>query len=298
MTQSNIISDPTVFAPATTGVAFQKVLPEILALPDDDTLTVGMDVVAGATMVLGLVHRLQTLRPQIAELPGFDKRHFDGLQDYAHALIHAHALHRSAQVPKAHVAQLGNELAVIRDRLYGNAMSLAENGLLEATRLKDCKTNIGYRAIATDVITLTELFKEYWPNIEGKTPITPALMNDAANRAAELLTSVGLRAQASETAGEKAQMRAKAYTLFLNAYEDVRHAVEFVRRKEKDAIEFTPSLFAGRGGRRRAEDADQPEQGSTPPAAAGNGNARRSEPPAPLVIENPEGLPIDSPYTN
>ncbi len=200
MTQSNIIPEPTVFAPAITATAFQKVFPEILALPDEDTLTVGLDVTAAATTVLGLVPALQALRPEVAELPRFNIRHFDELTTYAHALVHAHALHRSAQIPKAQIAQLGNELTIIRDRLYGNAMSLADNGLLEGGRLRDCKKAIGYRAIASDVILLTEVFKEYWPNIEGKTPIVPGLLSDAANRAAELLNAVSMRAQASETA--------------------------------------------------------------------------------------------------
>lgn len=300
MTQSNIISEAPVFTPAVTERAFATVLPEVAAVPDAETVQISLDVVAAATTVLGVVPALKTLRAEIAELPRFNIERFDKLEQYALGLLHAHTLHRMAQMPKGQITQLGIELTAIRDRFYGNAMSLADNGLLDGTRLKDCKKAIGYRATASDVLTIVELLKESWLNIEGKTPITPPAMLDAQNRAAELLSAVGIRAQNAEVASEKAQLRSKAWTLFLRAYEDTRHAVEFVRREERDASEFAPSLFAGRGGRRREDEAerDAPTKTSADAASAAASKTSRTEPPPPIVIENPEGLPIDSPFTN
>jgi len=257
-------------------------------------------VIAAATLVAGRIPVLKTLRPQIVEeLPRFDVVRFDKLEQYLLALMHAQGLHRGAQVPKAHVAALGNELTVIRDRFYGNAASLAENGLLDGERLKGCKTAIGYRALIADIFILVPLFKEYWKNIEGKTPVTPSALHDATTRASQLLSAVGLRAHSSEVVGEKAQIRAKAFTLFARTYEDARHAVEYLRRKERDADEFAPSIYTGRGGRRRDDDGDQPEATSGPEnGATASTKGSRSEVPAPIVIDNPEGLPIDHPFTS
>lgn len=300
MAQSNIVIESSVFIPADADKAFEATLPEIMALADDDTIPVNIDVITAATLVAGRIPVLKTLRPQIVEeLPRFDLARFDKLEQYLLALMHAQGLHRGAQVPKAHVAALGSELTVIRDRFYGNAVSLAENGLLDGERLKGCKTAIGYRALIADIFILVPLFKEYWKNIEGKTPVTPAALHEATTRASQLLSAVGLRATNSEVVGEKAQLRAKAFTLFARTYEDTRHAVEYLRRKERDADEFAPSIYTGRGGRRRDDDGEQAEAS---PAAQNGGTAStkggRSEPPPPIVIENPEGLPIDNPFTS
>jgi hypothetical protein len=86
------------------------------------------------------VHALNRLRPQIVdELARFNIARFDKLETYALALIHVHGLHRGAQMEKGEVTQLGTELAAIRDRLYGNAVSLAQTGLIDGSRLKECK---------------------------------------------------------------------------------------------------------------------------------------------------------------
>ena len=79
-----------------------------------------------------------------------------------------------------------------------------------------------------------------------------------------------------------------------------RDAVAFLRRKEKDAIEFAPSLYVGRGGRRREEDTDDQDQGEAAPpeATSAASKTNRAEPNTPIVIDNPKGLPIDNPFTS
>ncbi len=44
-------------------------------------------------------------------------------------------------------------------------------------------------------------------------------------------------------------MRARAFTLFSRAYDQVRRAVNVLRWDEGDADSIAPSLYAGRGGR-------------------------------------------------
>lgn len=292
MSQSQLLPETPIFIPASTDAAFDLVVPEIAALPDEETLPVNIDVVTAATIVLGRVPALNSLRPQLAEqLPRFDLARFDQLEQYALALIHAHGLHRGAQPQRAQVVQLGNDLVALRDRLYGNAVSLAENGLIDGVRLKDCKKATGYRATAADVFTLVPLFKEYWPSIAGKTPITPALLHEATNRAAQLLTAFGLR-EAPEAVGEKSQLRAKAFTVFMRAYDDARDAVIYLRREEQDADDFAPSLRGGAGRSRRRADDEQMQ-----PTASATAKGASNEP-AVLTVDNPEGLPLDAPYTN
>lgn len=291
MAQANITSETFALDAEPTEAAFEATLPEIMALPDEETQAVNIDPVVAGTIVLGLLPELVELRPQIEKhLPLFDLKRFDKLKQYLLAFVHAHGLYRGAQVPKAEIAALAAELSAIRDRLLGDAMSLANNGFLDGSRLEDCKQVPGYRALASDILTIVPLFKEHWATIEGKTPVTRAALTDATSRAIDLMAIVGLREQGPDIASEVTVRRAKAFTLFLRTYEDARHAVEYLRRNEGDAAEITPSLYAGRGGR-PARNSKEPVSEMQPKAEAPSAN----QPPPALQINNPRGLPIDDP---
>jgi hypothetical protein len=282
-----------------TEAAYEAIFAEISALPDEEIAPLNIDVVAAVTTVLGVLPGLRALRPEIQEeLPRFDLRRFDKLEQYALALNHANALHRGALVPSGSIAQLGNELAGIRDRVLADAVSLANHGLIDGERLKEVRTAVGYRPVATDVFTLVALFKEHWASVENKTPVTLAQLHDAGNRAVELLAAVGLKDQAPVTASEAAQTRQKAFTLFVRAYDDARRAVAYLR-PDDDGDEIAPSLYAGRGGRRRSDvapttatAAQASGTGTTTSSATTNGSAPAIE------VDNSAGLPIDNPFTN
>lgn len=251
MAQTDVSSTPeSPFIDGPPEAAFRSILPEIAALPDDAALTINIDVIAAATTVLGLLPELRALRPRIVdELTRFDLQRFDKLEHYALALAHAHGLHRGAMLVKSNRAELAARVAATRDRLLACAQALALTGLLDESRLAGCRTTTAYRAIASDIFMLVPLFKEHWSSIENKTPLTLSDLNRASNLALELLAEVGLSEQAPVGVSEAARTRAKIYTLFADAYEDARRAVQYLRAKHGDAHDITPSLYAGRGGR-------------------------------------------------
>jgi len=313
MTQVDIA--PAVAAPKLEPpeAAYVEILPEINALSDDEATSVNLDPVAAAGTVLGLLPELRLLRPRIVkELPMLDIEQFDKLELYALAFSHTNGVFRTARVPKGQIAALANELSVIRDRLIGDAMSLANNGFFSASRLDQCKKVPGYKALAGDILAIVPLFKEHWPKIANRTPVTLDSLGDASRRAVELMSVVGLKEQGPELLTEAALRRGKAFTLFLRAYEEARHAVTYLRRHEGDAASITPSLYAGRGGRRpQAESGDDeatPAEGAAledvsdataalePPQASPA--AKVIEAPPQIQINNPKNLPIDSPFTS
>jgi hypothetical protein len=290
--QSNEIESTTILP---TEAAFAALLPEIEAVSEDELVAMNLDVVGTVTLVLGVLPELRALRAQIVEeLPRFDLERFDKLKQYALALNHTNALHRSTLPSKATMAELGDELFEIRDRLYADAMALANYRLVDGERLKECKTATGYRATATDVFTIVAVFKETWPKLEGKTPVTLAALAEAGIKALELLGLVGVREQGPVTTGEATLLRQKAFTLFSNAYDDARRAVAYLRAPFGDAEDITPSFYAARGGRRREANDEAPQTSNAP-----------SEPPASGVeltdgieMDNSAGLPVTKPFTN
>jgi hypothetical protein len=124
-----------------------------------------------------------------------------------------------------------------------------------------------------------------------------AELDTAETLADRLLTAVGNREQGPAVVAESAAIRQRAFTLFLQAYDDARRAVAYLRWRREDAATIAPSLYAGRGtGRRKA--APQPEP---PPATHGGGSvaAPAVQPNTVPVDEAPHGLgmPGGSPFT-
>lgn len=287
----SIPGEPSATLP--TEAAYAGMLPEILAIGDDELAPINIDLVAAVTTVLGVAPELKALRGEIAaQLSTFNLARFDKLEQYALALSHANTLHRSTLPSRSNIAELSDELVVVRDRLLATAASLVAFQLIDGERLGAIKKEPGYRALASDVLALVALFKQHWSALENKTPVTAAALNDAGTRAVELLAAVGLREQGPVSTGEAARLRQKAFTLFARAYDDARRAVLYLRAQHGDADDIAPSLYAGRGGSRRRVEEPRSE-GSTPPSTPpGSEEAPDS---GTLPIDNSAGLPVTQP---
>jgi hypothetical protein len=280
-----------------TEEAFEATLPEMTALGVEELTPINIDVVGAVTTVLGCLAKLGALRSEIqTHLPTFDLERFDKLKQYALALNHANAIHRGTLAQRGTLAELGSELAEVRDRLIDDAESLGNHGWMDGERLKECKKAPGYRAIATDVFTLVALFKEHWAKVEARTPVTLAFLQQAGNRALELLAAVGSKEQAPVTVNDAQRARQQAYTLFARAYEDARRATLYLRTKEGEADAIAPSLYAGRGG--RGNTAASPEPSGVEEAAKPSAAPASDAPLPPIKINNPHNLPIDSPFVS
>jgi hypothetical protein len=284
-------------------VAYEAVLPDIAAVPDDQLLPVTLDVLGAVATVAGVLPRLRDLRSQLeAELPRFDLIRFDKLEQYAQALTLLQGVHRSTTAPKLDVATQGAELTTIRDRLYSSAVALVDCGLLDGARFKSCKREIGYRAIAEDVLTLVALFLDNTAAVQGRTALDLSLLGKWRTQAFALIEAVGVREQAPASAGEVGLTRRKALTLLVRTYEKARYAIGYLRAEEGDADDIAPSLYAGRAPARRVtKQPSQPRPAETAETADPTNDAATNDRASPAVppirIENPHGLPLTSPFS-
>ncbi len=97
------------------------------------------------------------------------------------------------------------------------------------------------------------MFKANWPAIGERTPVTVTVLNNANDRAEELLEAVALKDRAPVTASEAGERRRRAFAIFARAYKDAQRAVAYVRADHDDAEEIAPSIFTKRA-RRRGDD--------------------------------------------
>jgi hypothetical protein len=297
MTQSNSGRDATLIPHHPSEAAYQQLFPELVALDPAELVPITVEVLTAVTTVLGALPEIRALRPQIeAEWRSFDFERFDKLEVYALALSHAHALWRGASVRKTAVTALAEELAAIREQLLLDARALAGRSLIEGERLQNCKLVPGYRAIASDVLTIVVVLKEGWQVLQGKTPLTLEELNDAASKATDLLAAIGLKEQAPTTVGEASLLRQKAFTLFANTYDDARRAVLYLRAKEEDGDDIAPSIYGGRARRGSVESAEG--VGTAASGAVDGPAGPQSDSDAPIPFSNPLNLPITSPFVS
>ncbi len=137
-----------------------------------------------------------------------------------------------------------------RNCFTSDAQALVQRGRLRSESLERLNRSTGYRSIAADVLTLTAVFRSNWDAIAGHTCVTLRELDEADAAVDDFIKALALR---SETPTERLAadvVRQKAYTLFVNAYDQVRRAVIFVRRDERDGEEIAPSLFSARNRRK------------------------------------------------
>ena len=244
------------------SVAYEAVLAEIDAVPQDSVLRVNLDISRAASRVLGALAGINALRPEMAaRLTDFDFAPLDKLETYAYAAWYAHILAMPPSSSSSPVQPLLVEAAPLRDKLLVAAEHLAYFGFFEEKGVAEIRRGSGYIDIANDLVGLHAMFKAKWSAVADNTPITAKEMERAMDLGSELLKKLGARLQPNGEpviTGEAVARRARAFTLFMSAYDTVRRAVGFVRWNEGDAELIAPSVFM-RTPRRKAGTPVEPE---------------------------------------
>ena len=237
----------------------------------------------------------------MSELAGLNQSYVDGLEEYALAAAEANSRYVIAMKPPEDINPLNEKAIALRETLKSDATALAHRGLIAEERLLPFRGLVGFKNVAFELIDWANLLRDSWPQIQGKTALTAEELAGAKLVGERLVRLAGLREQAPAVVAEVARIRKQAVTLLVNAYNEVRRAVGYLRWNEGDADTIAPSLYAdGRGKRAQpspaaapeAEAAKAPGPAPIPNAAPLNGPSA-SAPMAPLVAS---GLPGASPF--
>jgi len=301
--------------------AYKRCESEMLAVDPRTFITINLDVPSVVTIALNAVVKIRGLRPQIAEkLSGFDLARFDKLEDYTRALAQAHAMFIGAAAATGTLIELNQEALKVREALVNDAVSLSRHGYIDPTRLDDLSGATGYKNVAFDLLALVGIFHERWSEVASATPVKLDDLHRAEQLAEGMLELLGARESASVKAAQAAEMRQRAFTLFMDAYDDARSAVTFLRWRDGDADEIAPSVYTVRknGRKREAGAVGSDESGAQtfspsapstdirPPApSASSPGATPSSPsgsapaasPGPSTIHNPD-VPGSSPFVS
>lgn len=281
-------------------IAYNATAADRAAVPQGDLLAVNLNVQLVTTTILGALPRLWSLRDEvIAKIPSFDIAQFDKLEVYAKALAYAQTVYLAASTPAETLPALASRAIEIRQQLLTDATALARRGLLDQKRLDDLKGDTGYLSVASDLGVLVRMLREGWTAIVSKSAIQPSELDEAEQVFERITLAYAERTRQSEATIAAAEDRQRAYTLCLNAYDQARRATTYLRWEQGDADKFTPSLWAGRGGRGNTEAPKNEGEAPVDP------NANTVRHPVPVLTQAdaaPEptepGLPGGSPFVN
>lgn len=226
--------------------SYSKLEAEILALPEDQIGRVTTDVPQAAAIALGALPNLLKLRQDFHAFTAADSftKKVDTLQDYAMAAFYAHI----RSVPDAsdnEVTQLLERGKPVREQLLSIAEGLVAFGLFDATLVASIRGGQGHLDTAKDLVALAALFNANWEQVENKVPFEHSLVDEARHVGAHLLHAIGVTgvgAVRNDKSYDWLSLRARAFRLLVNQYDEIRRAVTFLRWHHGDAQAFAPAL--------------------------------------------------------
>lgn len=271
---------PLIAGSTEPSAALASIQAELDAMGAEEVMHIRVDISRAVATALGAWPRIRELRPRLVEeLPSFPRRLFDGLETYALAALYAH-LSATAELADDTLKELVAEATPLRDILLIAAEALAHRGHLDATRVAEIRSGQGYLDTANDLIALGGLYAEAWPTVANKTAVERAEVDRATALGRELFAALGRREQLLTSQSPKST-RARAFTLFVRAYDACQRAVTYLRWDEGDADTLAPSLFKVR--RRAGKKGGVIEESQAPGAEPEEGGAEG----APLAGASP-----------
>lgn len=270
LAESNTTNEASVSSSASSPASYQLMLPRIKAVKEPRPIT--LDSMYIVTMVLGCLPRILQLRDQLLRLPDFAASLLDDLDDMARALQHAHGLYLQATKSPLALQSLLDRATVLRDLLLAEAVVHAKRGVINPDSFREVKKTAGHRGLVVDLQILVATLKEKLPELAGKSAVNAEELNSAVLLIDTLTEAIGTKEHSPAMREETIEIRAKAFSLLVESYEEVRNAVIYVRRREGDADSFAPSLYANRTRSSSAPSEDTATTGvhpvATPPATA------------------------------
>lgn len=238
-------------SPPTAQVAFDHLGAELAALEPDDYATINIDISQAVSLVLGALPGISAYSERLQALPQFEARWVEQLETYVLGAWFAHLQAIPGTPSQSEVRRLVDEATALRAALLGDADALVRRGVFDAQAVATVRAGQGHVDLANDLVVLSTMFLQAWDTIGGRTLATMEEVERAAVLGPALIAALGAKAGAGTgpNAADAADQRARAYTLFVRAYGEVRRGLYYLRWHEGDADLIAPSLYRGRGGR-------------------------------------------------
>lgn len=232
----------------TLTKAFERVKPDLEAMPADKIQPIRHDITAAIVLALGCLPKLRSLRRAIVSRFGeAGARYVDRLETDANACSWAHARH----LPTLHgrdLEELAGHLSQVRAVFLFEVQALIALGVVNGSAIAELVGGTSYKGLYLDVAQLVAVLRAHWAVAEAKTGVTALELDRAEASAAAFATALGENEQGAASS-PTADTRRRAYTRFVETYSEIRRQVTFLRWELGDADEFAPPLGASRSSK-------------------------------------------------
>lgn len=237
--------DPTLAE--TAPQAFEAARAEIIAIPSSMFLPINLDIPRAAGRGILAAERMRPLLPSLSTLPQLDLKRIENLQTYSLALLYCHELATEGGLnEEPTLADLLGEAVPLRESMLRTAELLVHFGLASVERVAAIRSGRGHADTADGLLSLGRLFLELWTRIHDKVLITRTMVDRAIVLGGQLRKVLAAREIAADPLaqpGSRRYLRAQAYALFAQAYEECVRGVSFVRWYEGDTHRIVPTLY-------------------------------------------------------
>jgi hypothetical protein len=228
--------------------AAARVAAEMDALSLEELAVVNLDIVSGASIILGVADRILDYRDRMAALPEFDVKYVDNLKDYAMAAWFTHISNLPAPEPKDTEA-LVKEVLELRSKLLLWATPLVASGFFEPGAIDKIRNGGGHKDAASDVVALVGLYRAKWDDVKNRSAITDAELERAAAIAPRVFILLSQRDHRTASPGSAGSLRVRrAWTLAERAYGQCRRALAFLLFGEREVDDIAPNVRRNVGG--------------------------------------------------
>lgn len=255
--------------------ALDRVRQELAALAEGELMPLNVDPLVATATARAAIPRLLEMRPRIEKaLPEFELRYLDNLEIYALALMQSHGLYLCAKTPPEELELVASEAIQLRKRLLTDISTINQRKLICRKESTLRRGPPSYRDVVGDILTLSNLLRKHWETISLKCGVTLEELDRAEVLGDQMNKLLGSRERTPLLVAEAINERQRAFTLFANAYNQVRKAAFYLRWELGDVDKFAPALRPGKTGVR----------GKRPAAAAA---------PAPTIAASAEDIRPD-----
>lgn len=224
---------------------FEAARADFEALTPEQVTNVNLDVVHAAAVAQAASKRCLTLRPAMAKIAEIDVARIDKISLYSKALMHVNSLILSRSTRVNALKGYADEGNKLRANLLSYAETLVQVGRFDADTIARIKDGVGYKELASDLSTLSQMFLAQPETLQSGIPVSV----DNVRRAFELtqLISVALGERDDVDGSQQLLLdqRKRLSMLLQRAMAELRRAVTFLRWYENDAAEWVPSIFVG-----------------------------------------------------
>jgi hypothetical protein len=223
---------------------YERVLPEARLLNKNDVRRVNLEPGTTVAAVLAIAPAIQAYREDMVKnLKDFNIERFDQLEDYAKAFSVAHSRYLSSAAPSNTLKDAYEEGKRLRELLHSDIENLILRRYVNKEALRDYKGLVGYRNVGMELQSLALLLKDHWETLQGKCATYPSELEHALKLSQRLQRGAGERDVKPREVTEEAELRNRMFTLFIDAYNDARRAIQYLRWREGDAFKIAPNLY-------------------------------------------------------